>query len=146
MNTKSAKKKLLLCKSLILIYFFVVAILPLSDIHVEYLGDQSGVTLDKTNHNIDKLIYLHEILFSHFGNNSDQARTSFPRLVISKISTNILRTNLAIKLNHLTCQDSIEVLLLCPHQNLTHIYSQTNTGKMLRGFPYLYSGLSPPLV
>lgn len=146
MNTKSFKKKLLLCKPLILIYFFVVAILPLSDIHIEYLGDQSCVTADKTNHTIDKLIYLHEILFSHFGNNSDQARTSFPSLVITKISTNILRTNFVVKLNHLKCQDSTEELLLFPHQTLTHLYSQTDKEKKLRGFPYLYSGLSPPLV
>jgi len=122
MRTKPVRQNVFLCKSLILIYFFVVAILPLSN------------------------VYFHEILFSHFVKNSDQARTSSSTSVKCKLSINIFRTNLVAKLNHLKYQDSMEALLLFPHQTTMHIYSQSNTEKMLRGFPYLYSGLSPPFV
>ena len=124
MREKPVRQKVFLCKLLILIYFFVVAILPLSN------------------------VYFHEILFSHFVKNSDQARTSSSTSVKCKLSINIFRTNLVAKLNHLKYQDSMEALLLFPHQTTTHIYSQSNTNmeKMFRGFPYLYSGLSPPFV
>jgi len=121
MNPKAARQKVFLCKSLILIYFFVVAILPLSNIHVAYLGDK-------------------------IGKKSDQARTSSSTSVKGKISINIFRTNPVAKLNHLKHQDSMEALLLFPHQTRMHMYSQSNMEKMLRGFPYLYSGLSPPFV
>jgi len=122
MRTKRARQKIFLCKSLILIYFFVVAILPLSN------------------------VCFHEILFPHFAKNSDQARTSSSNFVIGKISIKIFRTNPVAKLNHLKYPDSTEEHLLFPHQTTIHIYSQSNTEKMLRGFPHLYSGLSPPFV
>jgi len=121
MFTKPVRQKILLCKSLILIYFFVVAILPLSNIHVAYLGDKIAKKLD-------------------------QARTSSSTWVKGKLSINIFRTNPVAKLNHLKYQDSMEALLLFSHQTAMHICSQSNMEKMLRGFPYLYSGLSPPFV
>lgn len=147
MNPASVRQKLFLCKVLILIYSLVVAVLPLSDIHVEYLGDKSGFTADRTNHNTNKFnVYLHEILFSHFSKNSDQARTSSCSLVIGKINTNIFRANPVAKLTHLKNQDSVGTLLLYPDQTPIHISTQSNTKKLFDGFPSLYSGLSPPFV
>jgi hypothetical protein len=72
------------------------------------------------------------------------ARTCSSSLVIGKISRNIFLSNSVAKWTYLKNQDAMETFLLCPNQPPIYLATKSNTEKMLKGFPYLYSGLSPP--
>lgn len=71
MQKEVPSNKACLAGLLILLYLAIAVIMPLSDIHLEYLGDATDfVTARTTPRGGDLYVLLHELLFSHFGKKS----------------------------------------------------------------------------
>src|SRR5574340_1022887 len=61
---------------MLLVYFLVTSLIPLSNIHIEDMSGRSSFISSPGNYSYDFHIVLHEAILSHIGNKSEHLSTT----------------------------------------------------------------------
>ena len=122
-----------------LIYFFVTALIPLSNIHIEDRPERASYIYSPGRYSDDFHSVLHEAILSHIGNKSEHMSTTaqFQRLACrhNLLNTSKERAKLYAVITGPVMLDIIEGIGSIPHLKGHGILSC---------FCSLSSGLSPP--
>jgi hypothetical protein len=135
-----------ICKLFILLYFIVFALMPLSGIHVEYQPQQCLVLTDEPNPPIGNFAILHELLFSHLNNRSDQAQFTSISSITDKRPPNASNSDIGPTYSRLKSNDYMEMALIFPWYSLAYSVMHGQGQKAFGGYNSFFSGLSPPSV
>jgi len=143
-NIGSAQKQL--CSLLILFYFSVFSVMPLSHIHVEDKSVNIVNILYEHNKNADGfLVFLHEILNLHFKDRADHSAFSNSHFAEGGQGSRSLQDNQISKFTPRTiqCPDDYSSI---PGNGILYLFASGQGPKALKGFYFFNSSLSPPTV
>ena len=133
---------------LLQLHFVVVAVLPLSNLHVECQSDAAYFIQDKSNPALKAVtLFVHELLFKHFRNHSDQAK--YPSADFRRnIDARFFRANPIPKLIsiNLDYRCGTRSLISCGDHSSTYTSLYSKTSSPLNNFYFFRSCLSPPSV